>query len=80
MKYEQSFYDDQSLASIITTDSIKRVEIDSINAHASEFDTKDDLTDFAFTQPNKTESFEASIKNLEQLSVSKFFNDLFFVA
>jgi hypothetical protein len=73
LKYEQSFYDDQSLANIITTDSIKGIEHEflSSTSHKSE---NDDFTDFAFTQPNKTESFEASIKNLTQLSsVSNFF-------
>ena len=72
LKYEQSFYDDQSLANIITTDSIKGIENEFLSSpsHKSE---NDDFTDFAFTQPNKTESFEASIKNLTQLSsVSNF--------
>ena len=75
LKYEQSFYDDQSLANIITTDSIKGIENEFLlsTSHKSE---NDDFTDFAFTQPNKTESFEASIKNLTQLSsVSNIFND-----
>lgn len=77
LRYEQSFNDDQSLANIITTDSISRIESESLKVqlntlNKSEYDTKDDLNDtnFAFTQPNKTESFEASIKNLTQLSVS----------
>lgn len=72
LKYEQSFYDDQSLANIITTDSIKGIDNELLlnTSHKSE---NDDFTDFAFTQPEKTESFEASIKNLTQLSsVSNF--------
>lgn len=72
LKYEQSFYDDQSLAYIITTDSIKKIENEFLlsTSHKSE---NDDFIDFAFIQPNKTESFEASIKNLTQLSsVSNF--------
>lgn len=72
LRYEQSFYDDQSLASIVTTDSIKRTENEFQDLNLPLKNENDDLTDFAFTQPNTTESFEASIKNIEQLCVSNF--------
>ncbi len=35
-------------------------------------DCNDSLCEFTFTHPNKTKTSEASIKNLSQLSVSKF--------
>jgi hypothetical protein len=49
--------ENQSLACIITTESIREIENYSVS-------------EFAFTHPNKTQSFEASIKNLAQLAVS----------
>lgn len=68
--------ENRSLASIITTDSIKEIEMYSSKSLSRETSRRLDLDilneslDFAFTQPNKTQSFEASIKNLTQLSVS----------
>lgn len=66
-----------SLASIITTASINEIEKyplktsqSTINSEITDLDIKNESLDFAFTHPNKTQSFEASIKNLTQLSVS----------
>ncbi|KAG5680660.1 hypothetical protein PVAND_010154 [Polypedilum vanderplanki] len=70
--------ENQSLASIITTESIKEIENyplksqTTANSEIIELDIKNESIDFAFTHPNKTQSFEASIKNLTQLSVSIF--------
>jgi hypothetical protein len=67
----------KSLASIITTESIREIEEDyplrsQSLVVSSGLDIINESLDFAFTHPNKTQSFEASIKNLTQLSVSTY--------
>ena len=74
LRHDQFYHEDKSPGCISAIDSIKQFENishGSVLEKSENVSSKDDLSDFAYTQPNKTKSFEAFVKNLEQLSVSK---------